>query len=265
MRELRETPTKKNQKFVEFFDVRDASKALTAMNGKELNGKAIVIEFSRPGGHCRKFFQNALSFNSQQPPPPPPPPSSPPIYNKNARRFTHLAQPQLASRKPAGNKGNNDDNNNNKVEDAVSLETTTRGLSNMSVVVEQEEKKCEGVVNIVAPRQQQGRCRNWKGKSHHHQGKKQETRFLIKEDAIVESSCKDSRTTVMIKNIPNKYRSVSCFHHFLIVPTIFSLFYAIKKLIINRKKLCLTFVCVCFFFPQSKATIEHAGQSLHSL
>lgn len=37
-------------------------------------------------------------------------------------------------------------------------------------------------------------------------GKDHDPRFLINEDTIVESNCRDPRTTVMIKNIPNKYR-----------------------------------------------------------
>ncbi|KAE8719599.1 hypothetical protein F3Y22_tig00109937pilonHSYRG00042 [Hibiscus syriacus] len=37
------------------------------------------------------------------------------------------------------------------------------------------------------------------------QAKKFDPPFLISEDAMVESDCKDFRTTVMIKNIPNKY------------------------------------------------------------
>ncbi|KAF5945184.1 hypothetical protein HYC85_015412 [Camellia sinensis] len=39
------------------------------------------------------------------------------------------------------------------------------------------------------------------------QAKNFDPRFLINEDAIMESNCRDSRTTVMIKNIPNKYRN----------------------------------------------------------
>ncbi|KAK9934522.1 hypothetical protein M0R45_021662 [Rubus argutus] len=54
VKELRETPSKKHQKFVEFFDVRDAAKALKEMSGKEIHGKPIVIEFSRPGGNSWK-------------------------------------------------------------------------------------------------------------------------------------------------------------------------------------------------------------------
>ncbi|XP_054807104.1 protein terminal ear1 [Prosopis cineraria] len=220
VRELRDTPSKKNQRFVEFFDVRDAAKALREMNGKQINGKAVVIEFSRPGGHGRKFFnppaisKYAKPFNSQPPSPPPPPP----FARKNARRFPppprahHLPQPQLSSKELiAGNKGN-DNANLESVIKSVSLETTMC-LANLSGEEEKQQseepavrnaavKNCGGETVAGSTKQpQQPRNRNWKGK----QGKKQETRFLIKEDATVESSCKDSRTTVMIKNIPNKY------------------------------------------------------------
>jgi len=74
------------------------------------------------------------------------------------------------------------------------------------------KQSCETTLVVATTKQQQQqqqpqqlpRSRHWKGK----QAKKLEARFLIKEDAIVESGPKDTRTTVMIKNIPNKYRSV---------------------------------------------------------
>lgn len=54
IKELRETPAKKQHKFVEFYDVRDASKALKALDGTEVDGKRVKIEFSRPGGQAHK-------------------------------------------------------------------------------------------------------------------------------------------------------------------------------------------------------------------
>ncbi|XP_024383881.1 protein MEI2-like 5 isoform X2 [Physcomitrium patens] len=54
VKELRETPAKKQHKFVEFFDVRDAAKALKALDGTEIHGKRVKIEFSRPGGQAHK-------------------------------------------------------------------------------------------------------------------------------------------------------------------------------------------------------------------
>lgn len=50
VKEIRETPTKRHHRFVEFFDVRDAQKALRQLNKAEINGKKIKVEVSRPGG-----------------------------------------------------------------------------------------------------------------------------------------------------------------------------------------------------------------------
>ncbi len=50
VKEIRSTPNKRHHKFVEFFDVRDAERALTALNKTEVGGKKIKIEISRPGG-----------------------------------------------------------------------------------------------------------------------------------------------------------------------------------------------------------------------
>ncbi|KAK3223515.1 hypothetical protein Dsin_010540 [Dipteronia sinensis] len=91
VKELRETPLKKHQRFVEFYDIRDAAKALKEMNGKEIYGKPVVIEFSRPGGFSKKFFNahhptttTTTTTNSHHhfinsdynTPPSPPPPQS---------------------------------------------------------------------------------------------------------------------------------------------------------------------------------------------
>ncbi|EAY12017.1 hypothetical protein TVAG_272000 [Trichomonas vaginalis G3] len=48
IREIRSTPTNPNQKFVEFFDIRSAAKALKAKNGKYIMGTRVKIEFSAP-------------------------------------------------------------------------------------------------------------------------------------------------------------------------------------------------------------------------
>ncbi|CAK9269488.1 unnamed protein product [Sphagnum jensenii] len=54
VKELRETPAKKLHKFVEFYDVRDAAKALKSLDNQEIGGKRVKIEFSRPGGQAYK-------------------------------------------------------------------------------------------------------------------------------------------------------------------------------------------------------------------
>lgn len=49
LKEIRESPNKKH-KFVEFYDVRCAEKAIKALNKSDLHGRKIKIEPSRPGG-----------------------------------------------------------------------------------------------------------------------------------------------------------------------------------------------------------------------
>ncbi|WJX33562.1 hypothetical protein P8452_21757 [Trifolium repens] len=169
IKEVRDTAgKKKNQRFVEFFDIRDAAKAMNEMNGKEIDGKNVAIEFSRP-----KFFHSNnpnfyvsnkpfhLNFNN---PPPPPPPPSPrrhfgPSPQLSPKSFT-LGPNRIGGEEHYGAKRN---------------------------FVRSESRESFGERSWV-----------WKGK----QVRKHEPRFFIKEDAIVES---DSRTTLMIKNIPNKY------------------------------------------------------------
>lgn len=64
VKEIRETPNKKHHKFVEFYDVREADKAMKALNKIELKGKKIKIEPSRPGGTRRSNFVNYQESSS---------------------------------------------------------------------------------------------------------------------------------------------------------------------------------------------------------
>ncbi|PIN05652.1 Protein Mei2, essential for commitment to meiosis [Handroanthus impetiginosus] len=194
VKELRETPNKRNQRFVEFYDVRDAAKAMAAMNGKEIYNKTIVIEFSRPGGQCKKLFkppQNGVNINSPnnptnsysprntlrcyRPPPPPPPPKGS-GGSKSSSSGSSLHGYEECSSTVRPNKKNN------------SKKTSDRGGG-------------------TSKQHGHGGCRPWKGNPAGGGGGRHghDPRFLINEDAILESNCRDSRTTVMIKNIPNKY------------------------------------------------------------
>ncbi|OAE18552.1 hypothetical protein AXG93_1923s1080 [Marchantia polymorpha subsp. ruderalis] len=66
VKELRETPQKRQHKFVEFYDVRDAARALTALDGHDIGGKRVKIEFSRPGGQARRARAQAAQVIAQQ-------------------------------------------------------------------------------------------------------------------------------------------------------------------------------------------------------
>ncbi|KAL4570139.1 hypothetical protein LXL04_025790 [Taraxacum kok-saghyz] len=189
VKEIRGTPSKKNQRFVEFYDTRDAAKALMNMNGKEIDGKSVVVEFSRPGGH--KNSPKHLKLNpmtSTRPPPiilarkfpsespayrPPPPPTSPPALLLNSSRSS---------------KGVSELRGNGNVVDWIrsSLKKTGKKLP---------EPSASG-----------GGVWSKQRKGSRQTREKYDPRFLIKDDGIIsESSFSDSRTTVMIKNIPNKY------------------------------------------------------------
>ncbi|CAA7049753.1 unnamed protein product [Microthlaspi erraticum] len=174
IKELRETPYKKNQRFVEFYDVRDAAKALDRLNGEEICGRQVVIEFSRPGGLRNKFMssrQPQLPFQPLQPP-------------------LSLSPPMRQSVSLMKDKNKNVSPNNGVVAVKDSMrslcitddDNRTRGM--------QSETKSKNVANWGMKRQ----MRNT-----------ELSQFLISEETMKDPSCRDPRTTLMIKNIPNKY------------------------------------------------------------
>ncbi|XP_052184612.1 protein terminal ear1 [Diospyros lotus] len=223
VKELRETPLKRHQRFVEFYDVRDAAKALAEMNGKEIIGKRVVIEFSRPGGHGRKFFKpaqnttkhfssaaNCPARNSRRLPPPPFSVDSLPPRCYNSQTQSYTKKTSFYRGNPNVNGGNRSANGGDLVQSSMaSLCVNANGAEDQccsKVPLKKNTKKgqnsCSGAEQQQQQQQQASKSnRPLKGR----QAKNFDPRFLINEDAIAESNCKDSRTTVMIKNIPNKY------------------------------------------------------------
>lgn len=57
VKEIRETPHRSNQRFIEFYDVRAADEALRGLNQSDIAGKKIKLEPSRPGGARRSSTQ----------------------------------------------------------------------------------------------------------------------------------------------------------------------------------------------------------------
>lgn len=236
---------KRHQRFVEFYDVRNAAKALAEMNGKEIHGKQIVIEFSRPGGLSKKNSKFSASTSSttrlnfvnnfsprpsrmimpQSPTPPPPSPSPPPttFQSSSERRPSYYSKGN-----PKG--GNCEKRSSSSIKNSMASLSVNDGNSNTASAADGKpsnskkngRKSGNHVVinpsgtpkqfqhlNLQQQQQQQqqtnkGNNKPWKGSSR--QSKEYDPRFLINEDAVTESNCRDSRTTVMIKNIPNKYR-----------------------------------------------------------
>ncbi|KAL9691008.1 hypothetical protein QQ045_011425 [Rhodiola kirilowii] len=56
VKEIRETPHKRHHKFIEFYDVRAAEAALKALNRRDIAGKRVKLEPSRPGGARRNLM-----------------------------------------------------------------------------------------------------------------------------------------------------------------------------------------------------------------
>jgi hypothetical protein len=54
VKDIRSTPNKNTHKFVEFYDVRDAERALLALNRTKVRSKVIKIEVSRPSNRGRR-------------------------------------------------------------------------------------------------------------------------------------------------------------------------------------------------------------------
>ncbi|KAL4034436.1 hypothetical protein IC575_007574 [Cucumis melo] len=218
VKDIRETPLKKHQRFVEFFDVRDAAMAVEEMNGKEIHGKPVVVEFSRPGGNGRKLFNPMIASRKlgarqhQQPHPDRPwklsgrfndPPhrsfyseaqfSPKKVQCMNARRLNY-ADTLVDKLQPLNCSGNIV----NGIERRGSVGTWRR-MNSKKII---NRKSATGSKQEVSP---QPRISIRLRKNSFL--RKSDPCFLISENTMEAeaSDCRDSRTTVMIKNIPNKY------------------------------------------------------------
>ncbi|PIA30344.1 hypothetical protein AQUCO_05600049v1 [Aquilegia coerulea] len=220
VKEVRETPMKKHQRFVEYFDIRAADRAIKAMDGKEINGKKVLIEFSRPGGH-RRFLHTPTPTNTistarnnnnnslhSSPFPPPTPSSSLLSASKSFSRSIS----DVSSNSSSQNKKTNSPNINRRTsmgqKGSTSLSVSNGSGSeksfksgSSSVVKNPKKNSNNNSKKGVSSTKEQQSSRNKSVKGRHRMF---DSQFLIKEE--VGSNCqRDTRTTVMIKNIPNKY------------------------------------------------------------
>ena len=67
IRQIRGTPTKTQQRFVEYWDTRSAENALLSMSGKYVMGTRVSIEFSLPGGFRRGIQKVETSHQGGSP------------------------------------------------------------------------------------------------------------------------------------------------------------------------------------------------------
>lgn len=273
---MRETPSKKHQKFIEFYDVRDAAKALNEMNGKEINDKQVVIEFSRPGGQNRKII-NAVTTSHKYTPSPAPPPVAPkfsgrvPSFKINVPPRSYAAQAQFSVKKPSFGKGSSNGNKGSS-SSVLSVERKIASVNLGSSVCinggnrdrdsshgpsKRFTRKAQNDQGSQAsnhqspppnptspPEQQQAPAPRSRSRKGTRQGKKLDSRFLISEEAMTESNCRDTRTTVMIKNIPNKYRLV--LSRSFIVSVFFFLYFFYNYIIFSYETFGIITVKSCY-------------------
>ncbi|PWA44346.1 Nucleotide-binding, alpha-beta plait [Artemisia annua] len=176
VKELRGTPSKKNQRFVEYYDTRDAAKALNNMNGKNIMGKTLIVEFSRPGGHKNIPKQKGLNtVNSVQP--------LPVILARKLTPDTRAFRPPpIALPSPSTQPSQCS---------SVSMKGANVQRKSGKKLVEQTSSGGSWTKQRKCSRQMR---------------EKFDPRFLFREDGVIsEMNYLDPRTTVMIKNIPNKY------------------------------------------------------------
>ncbi|KAF9677854.1 hypothetical protein SADUNF_Sadunf08G0151000 [Salix dunnii] len=231
VKEVRETPLKRHQRFIEFYDVRDAAMALREMKGKEIYGKQVDIEFSRPGGYGKKLFNGRPSATSKNP-------FTTPVFEYSTtnvhhsqvatfvspqptplpRRFSSGCTPSIVSprsfltetQSSAGKKPSGDPSEGNPNETSIEASLGCLSLGRDVIVGKFADRgppkrsfnKSQNNQSFTSIKQQQKSAKSWK---RSRQARKLDGRFLISDDSMVETSGSDSRTTVMIKNIPNKY------------------------------------------------------------
>ncbi|KAL8218486.1 hypothetical protein R6Q57_021859 [Mikania cordata] len=94
VKEIRETPHKRHHKFVEFYDVRAAEMALKDLNGREIAGKRIKLEHSRPGGARRNLMQQLSLVLEQDETRPFWHHVGSPVINSPSGYWSHLSSPR---------------------------------------------------------------------------------------------------------------------------------------------------------------------------
>ena len=65
VKEIRETPHKSCQRFIEYYDTRHAEEALKQLNKVVFRGKRLKIEISRPGGKRRASLKCSSAFREK--------------------------------------------------------------------------------------------------------------------------------------------------------------------------------------------------------
>ncbi|XP_044978025.1 protein terminal ear1 homolog isoform X1 [Hordeum vulgare subsp. vulgare] len=230
LKDVRESAQRPNHKFVEFFDTRDAARALAELNGRDFFGHRLILEFTRPSipGIRRRGF---VSPRPTAPTPPrlqtawrplPAPAKQPPPPSSSTR--TGKASGEVVTIGRSSSKSNAAD----RCKGGTSHERKGKGKGGKkpTIVVDTTSSTpasaCETTATASASGKQQlqkgvVRVGSWRGPKSWRGG--WETRFEFKQQGAASSDTNaataaaadtdtqepETRTTVMIRNIPNKY------------------------------------------------------------
>ncbi|KAK1377391.1 Terminal ear1 [Heracleum sosnowskyi] len=213
VKELREPPLNRDQRFIEFYDTRGAARAFSVMNGKKINGRHLIIEFSRSACYNKRFPKS--THNTPRNPRYVPPSSDrSPSFIHSPPHFSGRS-----SKNPSGSR--NTSVGQGATVASLCLNDGERVRSKNPKKASATYSSISGGTNMKQVNNNKVGCssKEWKGWIKNE--KEYDPRFLINEDSTVLPNCSDPRTTVMIKNIPNKYSQKlllnmldnHCIHH----------------------------------------------------
>ena len=228
IKEIRETPNKRHHKFIEFYDVRCAELAMKALNKTEIKSKRIKIEPSRPGGrkssngsrddnslqnsNDSNYYASEFANVSKSAPSPPNAflSSSDSIGNNSSlqRRRTNLTSQTMnssssVSSNTQSNNSNHNDNSNSNNSNSISSQAPSTWSSNQHTnhrPLRSISLPPSGpIVNASNSNSSSSPSSNQERRSRPDDKRN----FTLNIQAVQQGI--DRRTTLMIKNIPNKY------------------------------------------------------------
>ncbi|OEL31045.1 Protein terminal ear1 [Dichanthelium oligosanthes] len=215
LKDVRESAQRPSNKFVDFFDTRDAARALAELNGQELFGRRLVIEFTRPSGPGPRRRGYVAHHRPTAPTPPrhqaawrPSQPTSQPSVSSSSGSVRAREGGVVLLRRSCSKASACDQSKGGSA--GTSHERKNKGGNRIMPSASSSSAPSSSAVAASGKQAQKsaGSGGSWKGRKSGW-----EARFLFKEpeaagDADTPAAPApemDTRTTVMIRNIPNKY------------------------------------------------------------
>ncbi|KAK8950738.1 Protein terminal ear1 [Platanthera zijinensis] len=198
VKEIKETaPWKPRTRVVEFYDVRDAARAVSELHGREVYGRRLVVKFAwTTAGHSRR---TSAAQQAEQP-------SS---SGKKEERVAGDTVRNIAKNSNAGRGGGGGQREDRRAKVITPHKPAAAAAAAAgSAASSSSSSSTSSTIPAGGAAKQQlvSSRRGWK--NHPRNGG--DARFQFKQNTEGSSSSsssasRDSRTTVMIKNIPNKY------------------------------------------------------------